>query len=142
MTFDPISYVYIPTVPYSKSTKSDQKTTKHIGGTASKKSQYIQPGTAVLDSLRPSIVEAAERNRGESRVQGEFLVLVFLYKTIADSWWLQAETATPNSTKYNNDFPSIKEVLYTVLQERGCSLVGEYSSIVNTSRGEGKEAPI
>ena len=40
----------------------------------------------MLDSLRPSVVEAAERNGGESRVQGEFLVLVFLYETMADGW--------------------------------------------------------
>jgi hypothetical protein len=88
MTFDPISYVYIPTVPRSKSTKSGHRTTKN-GGTASKKSQHIQPGATalvMLDSLRPSVVEAAERNGGESRVQGEVLVLVFLYETMADGW--------------------------------------------------------
>ena len=87
MTFDPISYVYIPTVPRSKSTKSGHRTTKN-GGTASKKSQNIQPGATALmyDSLRPSVVEAAERNGDKSRVQGEFLVLVFLHETKADGW--------------------------------------------------------
>ena len=74
MTFDPISYVYIPTTLYSKSTKSDYKTTKHIG-ISSRKSLYTCPGTAVLiilDSLRLSIIEASDRNREESRVQDEF----------------------------------------------------------------------
>ena len=55
---------------------------------------------------------------------------------------MQAETATPNSAKRDDDFPSVEEVLYTALQERGLGLVGEHGSAVNASRGEGEEAPI
>jgi hypothetical protein len=74
MTFDPISYVYVPTTPRSKSTKSDHRTTKRVGN-SSKESQHVPPGATALvtlDSLGPSVGEAVDGNGDESKVQGEF----------------------------------------------------------------------
>jgi hypothetical protein len=71
MTFDPISYVYVPTAPRSKRTKSGYKTTEHVG-TSSKKNQHIQPSSTALDTLQPSVAEDADGNGDEGlRVQGE-----------------------------------------------------------------------
>jgi hypothetical protein len=60
---------------------------------------------------------------------------------MADSWRLQAGTATLNSVKRDDDLPPVEKVLYTALQQRGFGLVGEHGSAVNTG-GEGEEVPI
>jgi hypothetical protein len=72
MTFTPISYVYAPTAPRPKRTKSGYKTTEHVG-TSSKKNQHIQPSPTALDILQPSVAEDADGNGDEGfGVQGEF----------------------------------------------------------------------
>lgn len=60
MTFTPISYVYVPTAPRSKSTKSGHKT------------QHIRLGATTLDTLRPPVAEDADGDgHDESRIQAE-----------------------------------------------------------------------
>ena len=54
--------------------------------------------------------------------------------TIADSWNFTAETAP--LYKDNDNFPPIEEILYTVLQERGLGLIGEYYSTVSSGEEE------
>jgi hypothetical protein len=70
MTFNPISYVYVPTAPRSKGSKSENKTTKH--GTASKKSQNIQSGATMLDISGLPVAGGVDTDRErESRILGE-----------------------------------------------------------------------
>jgi hypothetical protein len=72
MTFDPISYVYVPTVSRSKSTKSGHKIAHHVS-TSSRTTQHFQLGDTPLDRLRPPVAEDADGNgHDESRAEGEF----------------------------------------------------------------------
>jgi hypothetical protein len=74
MTFDPISYVYMPTAPRSKSIKSGHKIENaERVSTSSKTKQHIQPGATTLDTQRPSVAEDTGGNGyDETRAEGEF----------------------------------------------------------------------
>lgn len=64
MTFDPISYVYVPTLRRSKSTK-DLNTTRT--------NQQFEPGATKLDTERPSVAEDGDGNGyGEFGAEGWF----------------------------------------------------------------------
>ena len=72
MTFDPISYVYIPTALRFKSTQSGHRTTKN-GGTACKRDELMQSSAPMLDSLQPPVAEHADGDGDdELRIEGEF----------------------------------------------------------------------
>jgi hypothetical protein len=71
MTFDPISYVYVPTAPRSKSTKSGHKISNV--STSSRTNEHIQARAATLDTERLSVTEDSNGNgQDESRAAGEF----------------------------------------------------------------------
>lgn len=76
MTFDPISYVYKPTVARSRSTKSGQKTAKNISTPTT--NQRIQQGATMLDAKRPSVAEDGDGNGyDESIAEGGFCLNPF-----------------------------------------------------------------
>lgn len=71
MTFDPISYVYVPTVPRSKSTKSGHKIAKNLS--TPKMNQHIQPGARMVDTERSSVAADGDGDvHDESRAEGGF----------------------------------------------------------------------
>jgi hypothetical protein len=70
MTFTAISYVYAPTVPRSKCTKSHLEATKQV--CTSSKNQNKQPLPATLDTVQPPEAEEPDGSGDvESRMQGE-----------------------------------------------------------------------
>jgi len=73
MTFDPISYIYVPTAPRSKSIKCGHKIeiAKHVS-TSSRTNEHIQAHPATLDTERLSVTEDSNGNgQDESRAAGE-----------------------------------------------------------------------
>ncbi|OBT81135.1 hypothetical protein VE02_10294 [Pseudogymnoascus sp. 03VT05] len=118
MTFDPISYVYVPTVPRSKITKPGHGIAKNLN--TARTNQHIQPGATMLDTERPPVAEDGDENRyNESKAE--------------------AESATASSDE-DESFPPIKDILCRALRKRDLGAVGEHCSMANADLGEGEEA--
>ena len=61
MTFDPISYVYLPTAPRPKNTKSGLKAITYVD-TSSKKNERIRPSATTLDTVQLPVAGDADRD--------------------------------------------------------------------------------
>lgn len=124
MTFDPISYVYVPTAPRSKGPKSEHKAIKH--DTTSKKSQNIQPVATMPGIPRAPVAEDIDEDRElESRILREFLNLVVQWRLWLTAGISVAEMATSKDVeddKNIDSWPSHMRLLYIAQRERRLGL--------------------